>query len=80
MFSCSVGVVEVCGVWAASSGKFSVSPLNIFANASNALVWRPGLRASNPCNFRTASNRSFTTLVAASIGVSIGSSQCWGYS
>ena len=76
----SVGFVEVCDVWVASSGKFSVSPLNILANVFNAFVWRPGFCASNPWSFLTASNRSFATLVAASIGVSVGSLQCWGYS
>ena len=78
MMSRSVGFVEVCGVWAASSGKFSVSPLNILANVFNDFVLRSGLRASNPWSFLIASNRSFVTLVAESIGVSIGSSQCCG--
>ena len=75
-----VGLVDVCGCAGAASGKFSVLLLNIFANAHNAWVCLPGFLASRPFNFLTASSKSLATLVAASIGVSMGSSQCWGYS
>ena len=63
-----------------SLGKCCVSPLNMFANVSNALAWRPGFLASNPFNILIALIRSVATLVAVSIGVSNGILQCWGYS
>ena len=79
MSSGCVGFVDVCGCWSDGwSANFSVLFANIFANAAKAVVCLPGFRASNPCNFLIASSKSFATLVAESIGVSTGSSQCWG--
>ena len=80
MDSGCVGFVEVCGPGLVTFGKCSVSPLKIFASASNAVVCLPGFLASKPLSFRIASNRSLATLVAPSIGVSMGNSQYWGYS
>ena len=63
-----------------SLGKFSVVSLNISVNILSACVCRPGWFVSWSYNNLTDLMRSFDTLVAVSLGVSMGTQMCRGYS
>ena len=75
-----VGFVEVWAWGDESSGNFSVVSLNIFFNVLSAYVCRPGWFSSWSCNPLTASMRYLTTLVDASLGLSIRTWLGCGYS